>query len=51
MSLNRRLVEEDETYHLVTLGCPKNEVDSDGMECCCGRPTLASAPMRAGRMC
>ncbi|MCB0141511.1 MAG: hypothetical protein KDE50_16515, partial [Caldilineaceae bacterium] len=19
-------------YHLITLGCPKNEVDSDGME-------------------
>jgi len=22
----------NQTYHLVTLGCPKNEVDSDGME-------------------
>ena len=22
----------NQTYHLITLGCPKNEVDSDGME-------------------
>jgi len=25
-------MEARQTYHLVTLGCPKNEVDSDGME-------------------
>jgi ribosomal protein S12 methylthiotransferase len=25
-------MKKNQTYHLVTLGCPKNEVDSDGME-------------------
>ena len=25
-------MKKKQTYHLVTLGCPKNEVDSDGME-------------------
>ena len=28
----RKLMNNRQTYHLVTLGCPKNEVDSDGME-------------------
>jgi len=26
------LMKMSQTYHLITLGCPKNEVDSDGME-------------------